>query len=254
MLLTPVHVLKIDRNEKWSNRVIQALIFDFDGLIVDTEWPEFQSWQEICLQYNVELALETWLPCVGTGATTQMFDPHEYLESQLGSALDRAEIYARRWPRHRELIDAQPILPGVHALIVEAKKRGMGLAVASSSERAWVADHLNRLGLLKYFDELACGDEVAYTKPYPDLYLSALKKLCVQPGQAIAFEDSLNGMLAARRAGIFCVVVPNRLTQHLPFERIDLRLASLAEMSLDELIERCECEGERGVDPQIEAI
>ncbi|HEU5379523.1 MAG TPA: HAD family hydrolase [Ktedonobacteraceae bacterium] len=227
--------------------MIQALIFDFDGLIVDTEWPEFQSWQEICLHYNVELALETWLPCVGTGATTQVFDPHEYLEAQIGKILDREEIYAQRWPRHKELIRAQPILPGVETLLIEAKRRGMGLAVASSSGREWVIGHLDRLGLQEHFDAFACGDEVRHTKPYPDLYQAALEKLGVQPGQAVAFEDSLNGMLAARGAGIFCVVVPNRLTQHLPFGQVDLRLSSLAEISLDELIERCKCAHERSV-------
>src|SRR5258708_37040910 len=98
-----------------SNHTIQALVFDFDGLIVDTEWPEFQAWQELCLQYNVELSLETWLPCVGTGATTQVFSPHVYLETQLGRKLNREEIRARCWTRHRELIEAQPVLPGAEA-------------------------------------------------------------------------------------------------------------------------------------------
>ena len=215
---------------------LQALIFDFDGLIVDTEWPEFQAWQELCLSYQVELSLETWLPCVGTGATTQVFDPHEYLEGQLGRTLNREEIRTLCWPRHRELIDAQPILPGVEALLSEAQQRGLGLAVASSSPRTWVEGHLKRLKLLEYFDTLACGDEVARTKPYPDLYLAALHQLDVQANQAIAFEDSLNGMHAAQQAGIFCVVIPNPLTQHLAFEPLDLRLTSLAEVTLDELM------------------
>lgn len=216
--------------------MIQALVFDFDGLIVDTEWPEFQAWQEICLEYQVKLALETWLPCVGTGATTEVFDPHTYLEMQLGRTLNREEVEERCWLRHRALIEAQPILPGVESLLDEARRRGLGLAVASSSPRAWVDGHLNRLGLLDYFDTLACGDEVAFTKPYPDLYLAALRQLGVNAQQAIAFEDSLNGMRAAQRAGLFCVVVPNPLTQHLIFEPLDLRLASLADMTLDELI------------------
>jgi HAD superfamily hydrolase (TIGR01509 family) len=216
--------------------MIQALIFDFDGLIVDTEWPGFQVWQELCLTYQVELALETWLPCVGTGATTAVFDPHTYLETQVGHPLDRDEIGAYCDIHSRALIEAQPILPGVEALLCEARQRGLGLAVASSSGRTWVDGHLKRLGLLKYFDTLACGDEVALTKPYPDLYLAALAQLGVQANQAIAFEDSLNGMRAAQQAGIFCVVVPNPLTQHFLFEPLDLRLTSLAEVTLDELI------------------
>lgn len=213
-----------------------ALIFDFDGLIVDTEWPEFQAWQELCLQYNVELSLEAWLPCIGTGATTQVFDPHSHLETLVGCTLDRAEIAASIRPRHRALIEAQPVLPGVEALLREARERGLGLAVASSSPRTWVEGHLSRLGLLDLFDTLACGNEVARTKPYPDLYLAALNQLGAQARHALAFEDSLNGMRAAQQAGIFCVVVPNPLTQYMTFDPPDLRLASLAHATLDELL------------------
>jgi HAD superfamily hydrolase (TIGR01509 family) len=218
--------------------MIQALIFDFDGLIVDTEWPDFQVWQEICQEYGVELTMETWAPCIGTNSALSKFEPYVYLAERAGRSLDREEIYARIRQRHTTLLEEQPVLPGVEALIGEAKRRGMGLAVASSSPRQWVAGHLSRLGLLEHFDSLTCGDEVAHVKPYPEIYLRALEKLGVQAEQAIALEDSLNGMLAAQRAGIFCVLVPNRLTQLLPFEQVDLRLNSLADLSLDELIER----------------
>lgn len=217
--------------------MLEALIFDFDGLIVDTEWPDFQAWQELCQQYEVELSLETWLPCVGTGATSQVFDPYDYLVAQLGRTLERAAIEEQCLQRKLDLIKSQPILAGVKELILEAKQRGLRLAVASSSKRPWVVGNLSRLELIEYFDALVCGDEVAYTKPYPDLYLSALERLGARAERAVAFEDSLNGMLAAQHAGLFCVLVPNLLTQHLPFERVDLRVTSLAELSLDTLIE-----------------
>ena len=218
--------------------MIQALVFDFDGLIVDTEWPEFQAWQETCQRYGVELTVETWLPCVGTGATTQVFTPYEYLAAHCEQVLDQREVRAYCEKRHKALIGAQPVLPGVKELIVEAKQRGLGLAVASSSPRSWVASHLGRLELLAYFDTLACGDEVARTKPYPDLYLTALEKIGVHPGQAIAFEDSLNGMHAAQNAGIFCVVIPNALTKYLDLNEANLQLTSLADITLDELVAR----------------
>ena len=215
--------------------MLQALIFDFDGLIIDTEGTEFQAWQEMCRRHGVELTIETWLPCIGRGATTRVFDPYDYLEAQASAALVREEI--ETWCRRRnlELIDTQPILPGVKELIVEARARDLRLAVASSSSRRWVAGHLARLGLLDYFDALVCGDEVEHTKPYPDVYLRALEKLGANAGQAVAFEDSLNGMLAARSAGLFCAVIPGTLTQYLTFGEIDLRLPSLAELTLDAL-------------------
>lgn len=215
--------------------MLQSLIFDFDGLIIDTEWTDFQAWQEMCRQYRVELTLETWLPCIGTGATTRVFDPYDYLEARAGQPLVREDIEARCQRRNLELIAAQPILPGVKELIVEAKARGLRLAIASSSSRRWVESHLARLGLRAYFDALACGDEVTYTKPHPDLYTRALQHIGAHARHAVAFEDSLNGMLAARSAHIFCVVVPGKLTQYLTFGETDLRLTSLAELTLDAL-------------------
>jgi HAD superfamily hydrolase (TIGR01509 family) len=218
--------------------MLQALIFDFDGLVIDTEETEFRAWREIYQRYGVELPLETYLLCVGRGVTSQIFSPYDYLVEQVGYELEHATIQAECRQRNLTLIHAQPILPGVKELIVEAKKSGLLLAVASSSPHAWVDGHLTRLGLRDYFDALACGDEVERTKPYPDPYLKALEKLAVSAEEAIAFEDSLNGMLAARAAGLFCIVVPGELTQYLAFGEVDLRVASLAEVSLDKLKQR----------------
>jgi HAD superfamily hydrolase (TIGR01509 family) len=215
--------------------MLQSLIFDFDGLIIDTEWTEFQTWQEMCQRYEVELALQTWLPCIGRGATTQVFDPYTYLEAQVGKTLVRHEIEAWCKKRNLELIEAQPILPGVKELIIEARARGLRLAIASSSAGRWVEQHLTRLQLRDYFDALVCGDDVTHTKPYPDLYLNALTKIGSPARHAVAFEDSLNGMLAARSAQLFCVVVPGKLTQYLTFGETDLRLTSLADLTLDAL-------------------
>ncbi len=220
--------------------MLQALIFDFDGLIIDTEWTEFCTWQDMCQLHGVELALETYLPCVGRGATTQIFDPYDYLVEHLGHGLDRFAIENECRRRNLELIDAQPVLPGVKELLVEARARGLRVAIASSAPRVWVERHLGRLGLRDYFDALACGDEVEHTKPYPDPYLKALEKLAVQAGQAVAFEDSLNGMLAAQRAGIFCILVPNELTRYLTFDHVDQRVHSLAYLTLDDLIVQAE--------------
>lgn len=218
--------------------MLKALIFDFDGLILDTETTEWQAWQEVCQDYNVELTLETWLPCVGTGATTQVFSPFEYLQSQIGSELDEAAVKERTRSRNLELIAQNTILPGVQELILDARQQGLRLAVASSASREWVVGNLERLGLLTYFDNMACGTEAGRTKPHPDLYLRALELLDVQPSQGIAFEDSLNGLKAAKSAGLFGVAVPNLVTQSLDFSQADLRLNSLAEFSLSDWLTR----------------
>jgi HAD superfamily hydrolase (TIGR01509 family) len=214
---------------------IRALIFDFDGLILDTEGPEFQAWSEVFTAHGHVFDLVEWSRNIGTVDT---FDPHTHLEGLLGRALEREEIRARRRQRSRELIAAQDVLPGVAKYLADAKRLGLKVAVASSSPRAWVAGHLERLGLIAHFDCLRCGDEVAVVKPDPALYQTALDLLGVGPDEAIAFEDSPNGILAAKRAGIFCVAVPNGVTGQLDVSHADLRLGSLAELSLEELLKR----------------
>lgn len=117
--------------------------------------------------------------------------------------------------------------------------------MASSSSRSWVAGHLERLGLLERFALLRCSEDVARHKPFPDLYLSALQHLGVEPDQAIAFEDSPNGVRAARAAGVFCVAIPNPVTAQLESKHANLRLESFQEMSLVEFLARVERRGFR---------
>src|SRR5205085_683086 len=138
--------------------------------------------------------------------------------------------------RYRALVEAQPVLPGVHDTLVAAKRLGLKLGVASSSTRDWVEGHLTRLDLVAQFACIRCAEDVRQTKPNPELYLSALEALGVPPDAAIALEDSPNGIRAAKRAGLFCVAVPNPLTLRLGLDEADLRLNSLAEMPLETLL------------------
>ncbi len=218
--------------------MIQALVFDFDGLILDTEISSYQSWQEIYQEHNCYLPLEKWAICIGGGV--EKFDPCGYLETLLGRSLAREELIERRSQRHWTQLETQVALPGVEDYITDARRLGLKLAIASSSPREWVAGHLSRLGLLNHFDCMKCGDEVTHKKPHPELYLSALNELGVQADQAIALEDSPNGVLAAQRAGMFCVAVPNEITGQLPLDHADMRLTSLASLPLEHLIAEVE--------------
>jgi HAD superfamily hydrolase (TIGR01509 family) len=218
--------------------MIKALIFDFDGLILETELPEFQALQEIYQLYGQTLPLEAWLPYIGIGPTSNPFDPLAELEKQLGQPLDRQHLEELLQRRYRELAEAQPIAAGVEEYIQEARQLGLKLGVASSSPRRWVVGHLERLGLRQHFACICCGDEVRVTKPDPEVYQRVLECLEVAPEEAIALEDSPNGVRAARGAGIFCVAVPSALTRQASFAEASLCLHSLAEMPLSELIER----------------
>jgi HAD superfamily hydrolase (TIGR01509 family) len=217
--------------------MIKALIFDFDGLILDTEGPEYQAWQETYASFGCTLPLAEWAAEIGTYGA---FDPYDYLVRQLGRPIDRAAVRAQRRARFAELIEQQAVLPGIVSYLQEAKARGLRVGIASSSPRSWVAGHLQRFGLDQSFDCIKTADDVERVKPDPALYLAALGALGVSAGEALAFEDSPNGALAATRAGICCAVVPNRLTQQLAFEAADLRLASLADLPLAELLAQAE--------------
>jgi HAD superfamily hydrolase (TIGR01509 family) len=213
--------------------LIRGLIFDFDGLLVDTEIPAYQSWQEIYAEYGCELPLAVWATCIGTSG---VFDACAYLEEQAGRPLDREAVRQRRAGREQELVAGLPLLPGVQEYLSTARRRGLRLGIASSSSRRWVEGHLARLGVRESFDQIVCREDVARVKPDPELYLTALARMELQPDEAVVLEDSPNGILAARRAGLFSVAVPNALTGQLPLDHADLRLTSLADTPLEQLI------------------
>jgi HAD superfamily hydrolase (TIGR01509 family) len=214
--------------------MIRALIFDFDGLILDTEVPEFRAWQGIFQQHGCQLPLATWALCIGTSSTA--FDPYAYLESLLGRGVDRHALRAQWRQRRDELLAVETVLPGVQDYLADATRLGLQRGVASSSSRAWVTGHLARLGLLTHFSSIQCADDVHTTKPDPAAYQAVLTAFNIRPAEAIALEDSPNGILAAKRAGLFCVAVPNALTRSLPLDHADMQLASLTAMPLAHLL------------------
>jgi HAD superfamily hydrolase (TIGR01509 family) len=214
--------------------MIKALVFDFDGLILETETPIYQSWQEIYQEHELELSLDQWLANVGTAE--EQFDPMANLEQKLGRSLDQASLLSHRRRRELELIHSQPVLPGVRDYLEDARKMKLRVGLASSSPCEWVVGHLERLGLIGFFDAITASDDVTRTKPDPALYRTAVEWLEVAPDEAVAFEDSLNGLIAAKRAGLYCVVIPNALTQQLDLENADIRLGSLDEMPLADLL------------------
>ncbi len=217
--------------------MLKAIIFDFDGLILDTETPEYIAWQEIFAEHGCELSLDMWGQVVG-GAGFTTFDAAAHLEKLTGQPLDRATLNARWRARGDELIAAQPILPGVQGYLAEAERLNLKLAIASSSPHSWVDTHLARLGLLAHFERIICADDVTRTKPHPDLFLAALSALSLRAEETIVLEDSPNGVRAAKAAGIFVVAVPNPLTARLWIDGADLTLKSLADLPLGELLER----------------
>jgi HAD superfamily hydrolase (TIGR01509 family) len=216
--------------------VIRALVFDFDGLILETETPAYEAWAEVYREFGHELPKELWLEYIGREGG--WFDALAYLEGLVGPRDDRDAIQERRDARKTELVMAVAETAGLRALLSDARARGLRLAVCSSSTPKWVLGHLDRLGLRPFFDHIQCRDRPELrAKPAPDLYLAACAGLGVRPDEAIAFEDSRNGMLAAQAAGMRCVVVPNALTIAMDLEGADHRFESLATVSLQMLLD-----------------
>ena len=212
------------------------MIFDFDGLILDTEGPIYRAWVEIYQELGADLPLSAWE--VWVGGSPDGFDPCGYLETQLGRPVDREALTERASKREEELILLESALPGVEGYIADARRLGLKLGVASSSDCPWVFRHLERLGLGEQFDSIKCAEDVKNVKPSPDLYLAVLDQLGVGPEEAIALEDSPHGITSAQAAGLFCVVVPNPLTSQMPTDHADLELDSLADMPLEGLLSR----------------
>jgi HAD superfamily hydrolase (TIGR01509 family) len=176
-----------------------------------------------------------WESAIGTYET--QFDPWITLQELARGGLDGAAILPAREQRELELIAQQPVLPGVRQYLQEARQMGLKLGVASSSQRRWVDGYLESLGLKAFFDCVRCKEDVRVTKPDPALYLAVLNGLGIAPRQAIALEDSPNGILAARQAGLFCVAVPTPLTRSLDLNLANLVVNSLEDLPLKTLIE-----------------
>ncbi|KAB7671248.1 HAD family hydrolase [Bacillus sp. B1-b2] len=219
--------------------MIKAVIFDFDGLILDTETAWYESYKEALQTYQCELPLEYFVKCVGTDNT----ELHHYFQEQLGERCNIEDIESRAKNIHIDKMKKPIAREGVKDYLEEAQKYGYKIALASSSDRKWITDFLNKLSLIHYFEVIVTGDDVERVKPAPDLYLEAINQLNLQANEAVAFEDSLNGLQAATSAGLKCVIVPNPVTENLPFETHQLRLPSMSEKRLNDVIQYIEQDG-----------
>jgi HAD superfamily hydrolase (TIGR01509 family) len=216
---------------------IRGLLFDFDGLLIDTETPSRLAYEELYREHGHELPLDKWATLVGTiGAE---FDPDAHLEELVGRPLDRAALAERRRAREHELCDIEDLRPGIEDYLVDAERRGLKTAIVSSSDTDWIGRHLLRLDRQHGWDAIvAANGDATRAKPQPDLYLEALDALGLRPEEGIAFEDSVNGIRAAKGAGVFVVAVPNPITETFALEEADLLLDSLEELALADLLAR----------------
>jgi len=218
---------------------IRAFLFDFDGLILDTELASRTGWEWLYREHGHELPEDLWATLVGT--THAPWDPMAHLEELVGKPLEHDALNERRYAHELALIEAEELRPGIADYLAAARRHGLKRAIVSSSTRPWVDMHLERLEEAVGWDAICTADgDRTRAKPAPVLYLAALKLLEVAANEAVAFEDSPNGVLAAKAAGLFCVAVPNEVTRELGLEEAgaDVVLDSLAELPPEELLGR----------------
>ena len=213
--------------------MITALLLDFDGTIVDSETAEAEAWAVVYAEHGHEL--DRGAVARGAGHIETQGAPGRRLAALLGDDTLTETLMAQWYAQFVECVVAEEIRPGILAWLEEARAMGWRTAVASSSSRDWVVPHLDRLGLLADLDTVVCGDEVERTKPAPDVYLLALRRLGVDAGTAIAVEDSVHGATAAEVAGCHVVVTPNPMTlqQDWPahFDHVDLATLTLRDLA-----------------------
>lgn len=221
--------------------MIKGIIFDFDGLIVDTESLWFEVYQDLFQEYKVPLALDLFSQVIGT--TDELLQ--DYFYEKTGVPLTDKEILARQEELFQRKADQLQLRDGVVDYLKEAENLQLKVGLASSSSRAWVETYLKRFDIHHHFNTIKTKEDVERVKPDPALYRKAVEALAIEPEEAIAFEDSLNGSNAAITAGLKCVVVPNPVTVDLPFEHYHARLSSMAEKGLEAVIREVTTSGFR---------
>ncbi len=204
---------------------ISTVLFDFDGIIVDTEWVIYEEWLNIFLKEGENLSLETYVQCIGSDHT--QWSPSLYLESLTGKKYDWEDLHEKRNIQIRKRLQGQKEMPGVRLTLEALQSSSVRCAVVSSSSHHWVDRWLEKLELTSFFQEVVCRGDAASIKPAPDLFLEAARRLGVTPESCWVIEDSMNGFIAARAAGMKTCIIPNRVTSCLDFKAADLQLPSM---------------------------
>ncbi len=207
---------------------------DFDGLILDTESALIDAYADVHAAHGVPFDREAFLRSVGHA--DYAFDPWHAFEKRA----DRADLETQRRTRNRERDVHLPILPGVVALLDAARAHSLRVGLASNSRREHCERHLTRIKLLDRFEFLACREDAPLPKPDAGLYQLVLNRFGLRGHEAIAFEDSQTGVLAAKRANLGVVAVPGVSTAHHDFKHADLKVKSLVDVTLDALIAKFE--------------
>ena len=212
-----------------------AVIFDFDGIVLDSETPEYESHRRIYARCGVTLTVDEWCGVIGTWSEGHDEQWFARLCERSAQAPARDEYFAERRRIFDEIVPADP-MRGVPELLAALRQVAIPAAIASSAPARWVIGAVERLGIRPLFDAVVTGDEVARRKPAPDVYLEAARRLGADPTRSVAIEDSAPGITAARAAGMKAVAIPHWLTERHDLTDADLTVAHAGELTLERLV------------------
>jgi putative hydrolase of the HAD superfamily len=215
---------------------LAAVIFDFDGIIIDSETPEYESHRRIFDRCGVALTTDEW--CDQIGVWTEGHDERWFRElcARSANAPDHDAYHAEKRRIFDEVVPDAP-MRGIRELLGQLAVAGVPAAIASSSPASWVVRMMERLGLRPLVGAIVSGDDVVRRKPAPDVYLEAARRLGADPARSIAVEDSGPGIAAARAAGMKTIAIPHWLTHGHDLVAADLRVEHAGELTLGRLME-----------------
>jgi HAD superfamily hydrolase (TIGR01509 family) len=215
---------------------LKAVVFDFDGLLMDTESTLVEGWRAEWAFHGLNLDLDDgFWPGHGGNITEHRLDR---LAAVVGPTFDRTASLARFLAHRDRLHQSMDLCPGIRTWLADARTMGLARAVASSSPLAWVREHLSRVGAFDAFEVITTGEEVPAHKPDPAVYHLALDRLGIAGARAIAVEDTPHGVSAARAAGMATVAIPNPFVDVRQLDSADIVLSSAAELRLADVIAR----------------
>lgn len=205
-----------------------AVLFDFDGLMIDSERTLADCMIEVLDRWGATVAMAEFGHLFGTTEADDEWD--ELIRGWCGRSND--EFEAVLWPIATPRIDGLPLLPGVVEVLANARELGWKVGLGTGSLRPRVEARLTRLGVLDAFDEVVTRGDVARGKPAPDIYLELARRLSVEPADCVVLEDSLPGCAAATAADMRVIACPSAVSAHCAFPDGITRVASLLEVML----------------------
>jgi HAD superfamily hydrolase (TIGR01509 family) len=219
-------------DDKLKTQPIEAIIFDHDGTLIDTESPDFEACKMLCSELGVTLTLEYWAEKI-----VGHMNGYNVLFQQIIETSNNGVTQAAMWQRLKELWDLTlqhvELMPGVCNLLPQLYAAGYTLGVATAADRAWVMRWLTHFELSHYFQVIANSDDVTYNKPAPDVYLFAAAQLGVRPERCLVFEDSVPGIQSAKAAGMTVIAVPSHVTKSLDFSQADATVDGLEKVTVE---------------------